>query len=67
MIFVYFAFEFYRIFNAITCETFILNYNIEFNLGICIFGVNLHIHVMISQTYIYIYKIFKIFLFDPMV
>ena len=50
MTFVYFACEFYRIFNAITCKTLIFN---AINLGICLFCVNLHIHVMISQTYIY--------------
>ena len=34
MTFVYFACEFYRIFNAITCETLILNYNNKFNIDI---------------------------------
>ena len=57
MTFIYFACEVSRIFNAITCETLILNYNSEFNLGFFFFFflVHLHIHVMISQAYIYIY------------
>ena len=57
MIFINFVCEFYRISNVITCETLILNYNGEFNLGICLYicvcvcvCINLHIHVMISQT-----------------
>ena len=33
MTFAYLACEFYRISNAIACETLILNYNGEFNLG----------------------------------
>ena len=57
MTFVYFACEFYRISNAIACETLILNYNGKFNLDICLllffFFLNLHIRVMISQTYFY--------------
>ena len=36
MTFVYLAYEFYRISNAIACETLILNHNCEFNLGKCI-------------------------------
>ena len=52
MTFVYFACEFYRISNAIACETLILNYNDKFNLDTCLlfFFFNLHIRVMISQT-----------------
>jgi len=54
MTFVYFSCEFYRISNAITYETLILNYNGKFNLGISLFFLfsffNLHIQVMISQT-----------------
>ena len=69
MTFIYFACEFYRISNTIAYETLILNYNGKFNLGIYLFFFfNLHFHVVISQTYIYInvcmYIIFKIFLFD---
>ena len=37
MIFINFFCEFYRISNVITCETLILNYNGEFNLGICLY------------------------------
>ena len=56
MTFVYFASEFYRISNTIACGTLILNYNGKFNLGIYhFFFLNLHFHVTISQTYIYIY------------
>ena len=68
MIFIYFPCEFYIISNVIAYEILILNYNNEYSLGICLFFIiNLHIYVMISQTYIYIYKILKIFLFDPTV
>ena len=38
MTFVYFPCEFYRISNAIAYKTLILNYNSEFNLGICFFS-----------------------------
>ena len=59
MTFVYFACEFYRISNAIACETLILNYYGEFNSGIFLFffffKFKLYIYVMISQTYFYIY------------
>ena len=68
MIFIYFPCEFYIISNVIAYEILILNYNNEYSLGICLFFIiNLHIYVMISQTFIYIYIIFKIFLFDPTV
>jgi len=58
MNFVYFACEFYRISNAFTYETLILNYNSEPNLGICFYFIfNLHIYVMILKlTYIYNFK-----------
>ena len=64
MIFIYSIFEFYRIFNAIACETLNLNYNGEFNLDICpllfFFFFNLYIRFMISKIYyIYIYIIYK--------
>ena len=68
MIFIYFPCEFYIISNVIAYERLILNYNNEYNLGVCLFfSINLHIYVMISQTYIYVYIILKIFLFDPTV
>ena len=37
MTFVYFLCEFYRISNVVAYETLILDYNGEFNLGICLF------------------------------
>ena len=51
MTLVYFRCEFYRISNAITYKTLILNYNSKFRLGICpFFYFNLHIQLMISKT-----------------
>ena len=68
MTFIYFACEVSRIFNAITCETLILNYNSEFNLGFffflggsftysCYDFSSLHIYI-----YIYIYNFKKNYL-----
>ena len=37
MIFIYIACKFYKISNVVSCETLILNYNGEFNLGTCLF------------------------------
>ena len=62
MIFINFVCEFYRISNVITCETLILNYNGEFNLGIClyiyVYKFTYSCYDFSNLIYIYIYIIF---------
>ena len=63
MNFIYFTCEFYRISNAFTNETLILNYNGESNLGICfLFLLKFTYSCYDSQTYFYIYNFKNIFI-----
>ena len=58
MTFVYFPCEFYRISNAIAYKTLILNYNSEFNLGICFFSFT-YLDYDFSNLILYIFNLKK--------
>ena len=58
MTFIYFPCEFYRISNAIAYKTLILNYNSEFNLGICFFSFT-YSDYDFSNLILYIFNFLK--------